>query len=498
MKRQSVLPAVSRLALVVCVLMLAGPMGSPQSTPDLSGQWNSNIGAVYEIQQNGNQFTWTAPSLNQSGTGTVSGNNISINGPGWTVKGTITETDSSGKPTKIVGENGVVLFRTTGGQTVSVKLPTKPPITPAPKAPAGGAVSLSGKWNSSIGATYEIQQSGSQFTWSAPTLSQSGTGTISGNNITLSGPGWTVKGTITGTDGSGNATRIAGENGVVLFRWVDGQPGLVPPPAQQPPQGSFPTGATGDMLQLTNIPPLSPQILTQVAAPMTRGAMIEALSSSPTTMGPLEKVAASAGRTVNSLKGQTLSGAPAVDAPVSPDSPPAQAFLDLWKAPVHFSPNVPGPSYLVGGSTRVVGATAGLGVYVHPENSLQMMAQKDYFDVLNDNVIVIGMDLPPGGGQYMVAIHVVDQDGMAVAAGSGLPIVDAYVEYYPSSGSLDKISLVKNSANTALVGLFSESPTNQGWSTGMIKSMPRISVFLKIKVTWYPWAYYTGVTVTRL
>jgi len=396
-----------------------------------------------------------------------------------------------------VGENGVVLFRTTGGQTVSVKLPAKPPISPAPKAPVGGVVSLSGQWNSSIGATYEIQQSGSQFTWSAPTLSQSGTGTISGNNISLSGPGWTVKGTITASDNSGNATKIVGENGVVLFRWVDGKPGLVPPPAKQPaPSGSYPTGSAGDISQLRNIPPLSPQVLTQVAAPMTRRAMIEALSSSPTTKGELEKLAASAGRTVNSLKEQTLSGAPAVDTPISPDSPPAQAFLDLWKAPVYFSPNVPGPSYLAGGSTRVVGVTEATGVYVRPANSLQIMDQKDYLVVAYDGQALIGIDLPPGGGQYMVAIHAVNQDGMAVAAGSGLPAVDAYVQYYPG-GDLEKLSLVKNSANTALVGLFSESANNSGF-TGLISSQPRVSVYLRMIVIQYSWGVYTGVTVTRL
>jgi hypothetical protein len=32
------------------------------------------------------------------------------------VKGTITETDPSGRPTKIVGENGVVLFRSAPGK----------------------------------------------------------------------------------------------------------------------------------------------------------------------------------------------------------------------------------------------------------------------------------------------------------------------------------------------------------------------------------------------
>jgi hypothetical protein len=193
---------------------------------NISGQWKSNIGAVYEIQQTGSQFTWSAPSLNQSGTGTISGNNITLSGPGWTVKGTITELDVSGNAAKIVGENGVILFRSADA------LPQPPqPSTPSqPAAPPGGAVSLTGKWNSNDGEAYEIQQSGNQFTWSAPSLDQSGPGTISGNAITISGPGWTVKGTITEADASGNATKIECENGVLLYR-TPGMPGVQPAPA---------------------------------------------------------------------------------------------------------------------------------------------------------------------------------------------------------------------------------------------------------------------------
>jgi len=184
----------------------------------ISGQWNSNIGAVYEIQQNGNNFTWSVPSLNQSGTGTISENIVTMSGPGWTVRGIITDTDASGKPTKIVGENGVVLFRTTSGPTVPAPPPAQQPVPSAPPAPAVAVNTLSGQWNSNIGAVYEIQQSGNNFTWSAPSLNQSGTGTISENIVTMSGPGWTVKGIITEADASGKPTKIVGENGVVLFR----------------------------------------------------------------------------------------------------------------------------------------------------------------------------------------------------------------------------------------------------------------------------------------
>ncbi len=490
MNRRNASSALSGLALAIFSLMPAGPAPGAQSTPGLSGQWNSNIGAVYEIQQSGNQFTWSAPGLSQSGTGTVSGNDVTLSGPGWTVKGTITETDASGKPAKIVGENGIVLFRTAAGPVVSV-------APPAPNAPVGGVASISGQWNSNIGAVYEIQQSGSQFTWSAPGLNQSGSATVSGNSVTLDGPGWTVKGTITQTDLLGKPSQIVGENGVVLFRNMDGQPGSVPPPALPPgPQGSPRPGATGDWSQFEKAPPLSPQVLAQVAAPVTRRAMIEALSASPATKGKLEGVAASAGQTVNGLKDLTLGGKPAVDAPVPPGSPPAQALLDLWKSPVHFSPTVPGPSYLVGGSTRVVGVTYAGGIYVHPANTLQMMAQKDYFLVVTDGFILVHMDLPPGGGQYMVAIHLVSRDGAAVSP-SGLAAAEAHVRATTPEFAQD-LTLVKNSANTALVGLFSEDPANQGETWAPTDSMPHFSVTLAVIVKEWGWVYFTGVTVTRL
>jgi hypothetical protein len=183
--------------------------GAPQAAQGaviaITGQWNSNIGAVYEIQQNGNQFIWTAPSFNQSGTGTISGNDVTMSGPGWTIRGRVTQADQAGNAAKIVGENGVILFRTTEGPA-------------APVAPPGGVINISGQWNSNIGAVYEIQQNGNEYTWTAPSLNQSGTGTIFGNAVTMSGPGWAVKGTITEVDAIGKGTKIIGENGVILFR----------------------------------------------------------------------------------------------------------------------------------------------------------------------------------------------------------------------------------------------------------------------------------------
>jgi len=212
-------------------------VGSMSAEVNISGQWNSNIGAVYEIQQNGEQFTWSAPTLSQSGTGTISGNAITISGPGWTIKGTITKTDASGNGIEIVGENGVVLSRPAGVPS-PVPQPTPPqqPIPPQPPVSPGGNISVSGQWNSNIGAVYEIQQGGDQFTWSAPGLSQSGTGTISENAITINGPGWTVKGMITKADASGNALEIVAENGVTLFRTSETVGTQLAPAPQASPQ----------------------------------------------------------------------------------------------------------------------------------------------------------------------------------------------------------------------------------------------------------------------
>jgi hypothetical protein len=182
------------------------PYGTVMSN-DISGQWNSNIGAVYQIQQTGNDFTWSAPSLSQSGTGTISGKNITLSGPGWTVKGQITETDASGNPTKIVGENGVILMRAAGAA----------PGTPT----APSAISLAGQWKSALGLIYNITQQGSQFAWTVVNSDEKGQGTITGSDVSASWKGLLGSGSSSGkitVDSSGKATEIKWENGVRFFR----------------------------------------------------------------------------------------------------------------------------------------------------------------------------------------------------------------------------------------------------------------------------------------
>jgi hypothetical protein len=82
---------------------------------NVSGQWKSSIGFVYNITQQGNQFKWTVVNSDQTGEGTITGNDISASwkdqkGAGSS-SGKITAYDSSGKPTEIKWNNGVRFFR---------------------------------------------------------------------------------------------------------------------------------------------------------------------------------------------------------------------------------------------------------------------------------------------------------------------------------------------------------------------------------------------------
>jgi hypothetical protein len=92
------------------------PQGiTPKSVPNVSGQWKSNIGVIYDMTQNGDNFEWTVKSKNENGKGFIKGNDISASwkspfGSGAS-NGKITAVDSAGQATKIQWNNGVVFFK---------------------------------------------------------------------------------------------------------------------------------------------------------------------------------------------------------------------------------------------------------------------------------------------------------------------------------------------------------------------------------------------------
>jgi len=553
MNKRSALSTVSRPALALCVLTLAGLVATAQSTadisgrlsnntsltytitpgvtqaqkvavkkafvaalPDLAGTWGSNIGLTYTITQSGTQCTWT-DSNGVPGTITLAASGLMTN---WTdaggphsATGVITESDATGRPTKIEWSIGVVFLRQPeplkdsqrAGEMSVVATVTAPTGAKVKRARADTRPDLAGTWGSNIGLTYTITQSGTQCTWTdtngvtgAITLTASGLTT----NWTDAGGPQSATGIITESDATGRPRTISWNNGVVFQRASVTEAALTP--IQLPaPQGPPASWAADYWSQFSNSPPLSSLLLAQVAAPVTRRSMIETLSAFPETRAALEQVATSAGTTVSLLTVQMLSGSKAFDAPLLLSSPPAPTLLDLWKTPVHFSPVLPGPVYQSGGSTHIVGNTEVKGIYCNSVGALlQTMVQKDYFHLFGTARILI--ELPPGGGQYMLTVQVVDSNGTAIGS-DNKPVARASFStpFSPTNSMSDTIQvpLVKNSTNTALVGIFSDKPTNMGWPGGagkmyLIENMANVSIDLHITMEKY--GVYAGVTISRL
>jgi len=79
--------------------------------PDVSGQWGSSIGLVYEIAQTDDRFEWTVKGSNELGKGTLKGTELSVSWSGQqgsgSAQGKITKIDGSGKAMQIDWNNGV-------------------------------------------------------------------------------------------------------------------------------------------------------------------------------------------------------------------------------------------------------------------------------------------------------------------------------------------------------------------------------------------------------
>ncbi len=95
------------------------PPGAGQLTvskvPDVSGQWGSTIGQVYQITQAGVRFEWTVKNRDERGSGLLNGTNVSASWVGpqgrGSAQGKITGIDRSGKATQIDWNNGVRFHR---------------------------------------------------------------------------------------------------------------------------------------------------------------------------------------------------------------------------------------------------------------------------------------------------------------------------------------------------------------------------------------------------
>jgi hypothetical protein len=100
---------------VVCTNGAGQQPPPPVAGNVLTGPWQGYCG-TYEIQQNGNTFTWYCPSTQERAQGTINGNTLSATwttagGGGGTATGTITRYDASGRAIRIEWSNGQVFSR---------------------------------------------------------------------------------------------------------------------------------------------------------------------------------------------------------------------------------------------------------------------------------------------------------------------------------------------------------------------------------------------------
>lgn len=91
--------------------------GSGSANAPLTGRWTWAEGSknYYHIQQNGITFTWTSPAINEPASGTIHGDELTLQwqnsgGPGK-ANGKITARDAQGRAMQIKWTNGITFVR---------------------------------------------------------------------------------------------------------------------------------------------------------------------------------------------------------------------------------------------------------------------------------------------------------------------------------------------------------------------------------------------------
>ena len=102
-------------SVCAAVAFAASPSSATDEGGALSGVWNSNIGAVYEVWQYDDRFIWWADSLHETAMGRVQGATIHASWSGNNGDGSgaavVNNIDSNGRAHRIEWSNGVVFSR---------------------------------------------------------------------------------------------------------------------------------------------------------------------------------------------------------------------------------------------------------------------------------------------------------------------------------------------------------------------------------------------------
>ena len=231
---------------------------------------------------------------------------------------------------------------------------------------------------------------------------------------------------------------------------------------------------------------------------VTRGDMIGALASSPLTQGELQKIADSMRMSTMTLTTTTLAG-DVVAAAAAQYKAKYPTYAEIWKAPLVIPLTKASPQFDAGSSMVLAVAEKALrGVYFPTTVSLP--------DAISSGTLIIGpngdvevfVDLPEGGGQYMIAVQAVNQWDRASGLVNGVPspILTGFARSWPNQQTVDTpLTFVPTSTDSALVALWTDPPTNAGTVEGP-QTMQRCSLHLTLAFA--DFAFISSVTVTRL
>ncbi len=191
--------------------------------PAISGDWSSSLGLTYQIQQQGDTFTWTS-NIGETGQGRFLGERqvehswTGALGPGSDRSRNLDVDGQQNRVTRIQWENGVEFYRQSGGNGQA----GAPPQFPGMPNNNNAGQCLAGVWQSTIGIQYHFMQQGANFTWDAPALMESGRGNIGGDQLvaewTNPTGGSSQGGRVIERNSAGHPVKIQWDNGVVFYR----------------------------------------------------------------------------------------------------------------------------------------------------------------------------------------------------------------------------------------------------------------------------------------
>ena len=213
---------------------------------DIGGEWSSNRGGTYLVEQDQGSFRWERVDLRQDGRGSIRGRELEAEWSGepeaGAARGMVIEISPEGRALLIEWNNDMVFFRPRPEGEPGPEPPPEPrteprhPAEPAPQPPRPieppprqqppappriERYDISGTWRGSNGLVYSIRQQGNDFAWQVQGQRQIGQGRITGRSLQASWGGTApgqAQGQVVEATPQGRALIIRWSNGVVFSR----------------------------------------------------------------------------------------------------------------------------------------------------------------------------------------------------------------------------------------------------------------------------------------